>query len=436
MKNVKNMIKNKQISETLCRLTLAVFMCIIATPLLAQSITITGKITDNSSRAIPGVSVAVKGSTVGVVSDVDGVYSINIPSRDVTLVFSLSGFTTREIRPGEQNTVDVSLNARGRSSGPDYIIEGTVYDETGKPFEGVTLYVKEKTTMGAYSDSKGRFSIKASRGESIVFSFMGYEKVQYLVIEENKGLEIHLAEQESAIEDVIVVGIGGTQRRISSVAAISTIDAKELQVPTPSITNLLGGRLPGVITMQYSGEPGDNLAEFWIRGIGTFGAGSALVLIDGLEGDINSIDPADVESFSILKDAGATAVYGVRGANGVVIVTTKRGVEGKLNITARANFSVSHVKRVPEYLRAYDYAVLANEAHEVRNEEPRYSPTDLLIIQSGLDPDLYPDVSWQDEILNTTSFKHNYFTSISGGGKHCQILCEYRLVRRKRSLQG
>jgi TonB-linked SusC/RagA family outer membrane protein len=416
MKNIKNMIKNKQISETLCRLTLAVFMCIIATSLLAQSVTITGKITDNSSKALPGVSVAIKGSTAGVVSDADGAYSINIPNRDVTLVFSLTGFATQEIRPGEQTSIDVSLNARARSSGSDYIIEGTVYDETGEPFEGVTLYVKEKTSFGAFSDSKGRFSIKASRGEIIVFSFVGYEKVQYPVTAEKKDLEIRLAEQMEALDDVIVVGLGGTQRKISSLAAISTIDAKELQVPTPSITNLLGGRVPGIITMQYSGEPGDNLAQFWIRGIGTFGAGSALVLIDGLEGDLNSIDPADVESFSVLKDAGATAVYGVRGANGVVIVTTKRGQEGKLNITGRANFSVSHVKRVPDYLRAYDYAMLANEAYEVRDEDPRYSPTELLIIQSGLDPDLYPDVSWQDEILNTTSFKHSYFASISGGG--------------------
>jgi TonB-linked SusC/RagA family outer membrane protein len=298
----------------------------------------------------------------------------------------------------------------------DYLIEGVVYDEIGEPLTGVTLYLKDKVTLGAFSDSKGEFSIKASRGNTIVFTFMGYENREYLVTEEKKDVEIHLALSSQEVDEVVVVGMG-TQRKISTVAAVSTIDVKELQVPAPSITNMLGGKIAGVITRQNSGEPGRNLAEFWVRGIGTFGAnGNALVLIDGLEGDLNSIDPADIESFSILKDASATAVYGVRGANGVVLVTTKRGVEGKLQITFRSNFSLSHVVRLPKYLRAYDYALLANEAYELRGEEPRYNGIQLNVIKDGLDPDLYPDVNWQDEIINKNSFRQTYFASASGGG--------------------
>jgi TonB-linked SusC/RagA family outer membrane protein len=299
----------------------------------------------------------------------------------------------------------------------DYLIEGIVYDETGAPFEGVTLYLKDKVTLGTLSNSEGKFSIKVSRGNTIVFSFVGYENVEYLVTEEKKDLEIRLAVSAQQMDEVVVVGMG-TQRKISAVGAISTVNAKDLQVPAPSITNMLGGRVAGIISMQYSGEPGQNLAEFWVRGIGTFSTGnnSALVLIDGLEGDLNSIDPADVESFSILKDASATAVYGVRGANGVVLVTTKRGVEGKLQITVRTNFSLSHVVRLPKYLRAYDYATLVNEAYELRGEDPPYSDIELNVIKDGLDPDLYPDVSWQDEILNRNSFKQTYFASASGGG--------------------
>jgi TonB-linked SusC/RagA family outer membrane protein len=298
----------------------------------------------------------------------------------------------------------------------DYVIEGTVYDETGEIFEGVTLYVKDKVTLGALTDSEGKFSIKASRGNTIVFSFLGYEPQEYLVIEEKKDLRIHLAVSAQEMDEVVVVGLG-TQRKISAVGAISSVDTKELQSPAPSIANMLGGRMSGVISMQYSGEPGKNLAEFWVRGIGTFGANSsALVLIDGLEGDLNSIDPADVESFSILKDASATAVYGVRGANGVVLVTTKRGMAGKLQITLRSNFSLSHIVRLPKYLRAYDYAVLSNEARELRGEDPQYSNIQLNVIRDGLDPDLYPDVSWQDEILHRNSFKQTYFASASGGG--------------------
>jgi TonB-linked SusC/RagA family outer membrane protein len=297
-----------------------------------------------------------------------------------------------------------------------FVIEGLVYDEDGNLFEGVSIYLKDRVTLGTITSSDGRFSVKASRGNILVFSFVGYAKIEYLVTEEKKDLEIRLKSDETQLDEIMVVGLG-TQRKISSVAAVTTIDPKELQVPAPSIANMLGGRMAGIITTQTSGEPGKNIADFWIRGIGTFGANDkALVLVDGLVGDLNSIDPADVESFSILKDASATAVYGVRGANGVVLVTTKRGEEGKLQITFRSNYSLSYITRLPEYLRAYDYARLTNEAYEVRGEEPRYSDIQLNVIKDGLDPDLYPDISWQDEILRRTALRHSQFASARGGG--------------------
>ncbi|KKX49599.1 TonB-dependent receptor plug domain-containing protein [Sphingobacterium sp. IITKGP-BTPF85] len=216
----------------------------------------------------------------------------------------------------------------------------------------------------------------------------------------------------------MVVGLGNVQRKISSVGAITTVDVKQLQSPAPSIANLLGGRAAGVISRLGSGEPGKNISEFWIRGIGTFGANnSALVLIDGLEGDLNTIDAADVESFSILKDASATAVYGVRGANGVVLVTTKRGLIDRIQITARANTTLSHLNRLPNYLRAHDYALLANEASVVRGQSPLYNQTEMGIIRDGLDPDMYPDVDWQDEILNDNFWRQSYYISGRGGSE-------------------
>ncbi len=298
-----------------------------------------------------------------------------------------------------------------------YTITGTVYDETDSPMPGVTIYLRDEVSVGTISGSDGQFSIKASRGDMIVFSFIGYKKVEYLVTEEKKDLKISITESQQKLDEVVVVGLG-SQRKISNVAAVSSINVQDLQQPAASVANLLGGRAAGVISMQTSGEPGKNLSEFWIRGIGTFGANSsALVLIDGLEGNINSIDPADIESFSILKDASATAVYGVRGANGVVLITTKRGEAGKLNITGRANFTLSHLKRIPRYLRAYDYASLANEAREVRGESPIYSDVEMDIIKNHLDPDLYPDVSWQDEVLKDNSFKQTYYVSARGGAR-------------------
>jgi TonB-linked SusC/RagA family outer membrane protein len=298
-----------------------------------------------------------------------------------------------------------------------FVMEGVVYDEFNTPLPGVTVYLRDNISVGTSTDTDGKFSIRASRGDMIVFSFLGYEKIEYLVTEEKKDIEISFTETAQELDEVIVTGLG-SQRKISTVAAVSSVDVGELQTPASSVANLLGGRVAGVISMQTSGEPGKNISEFWVRGIGTFGANaSALVLIDGLEGDINSIDPADIESFSVLKDASATAVYGVRGANGVVLVTTKRGQVDKLTITGRANFSVSRLNRVPEYLRAYDYAKLANEARVVRGDAPIYSEVELDIINDGSDPDLYPDVSWQDQVLRKHALSQSYYVSARGGAR-------------------
>jgi TonB-linked SusC/RagA family outer membrane protein len=294
-------------------------------------------------------------------------------------------------------------------------IEGTVYDETGETLPGVSVYHKTRITIGTSTDADGKFSIKASKGDVLVFSYIGYENEEYLVTEAKSDVEIRFKNSAVELDEVMVTALG-TQRKISTVAAITSVDVADLQVPTTSVQNLLGGRVAGVISMQTSGEPGKNIAEFWIRGIGTFGYNSgALVLVDGLEGDLNSLDPADIESFSILKDASATAVYGVRGANGVVLVTTKRGTAGKLTITGRFNYTLSHLVRIPEYLRAYDYALLANEASVLRNETPIYSSRELDIIQDGTDRDIYPDVNWQDEVLNRNFFRQSYYVSARGG---------------------
>jgi TonB-linked SusC/RagA family outer membrane protein len=307
----------------------------------------------------------------------------------------------------------LTMFAQERTS---FTLQGLVLDEKGEPMAEATVYIKDKVGVGVLADPQGKFSIKVTIGDVLVASYIGYTKKEYVIIKEEKdpiSLQLTL---ESDLEEVIVVGMG-SKRKVTNVGAVSTVDVKELQVPATSIANLLGGKVAGVISMQASGEPGRNIAEFWIRGIGTFGYNSgALVLIDGLEGDLNSVDPADVESFSILKDASATAVYGVRGANGVVIITTKRGVSGRLSITGRANVSMSILKRMPDYVRAPEYAVLANEAKELRGDSKLYSDVELDIIRNGLDPDMYPDVDWQRELIKRVSMKQNYYISGKGGG--------------------
>lgn len=295
-------------------------------------------------------------------------------------------------------------------------ITGVVVDEFGETLPSVSIYLKDRPGTGSVSDMDGKFMMKGHKNDVVIFTFIGYNKTELLLTESKKDLKIQLDPSSVMLEEAVIVGLG-KQRKVSVVGAITNVDIAQLQVPATSMNNILGGRVPGVIAMQKSGEPGKNISDFWIRGIGTFGASSgALVLVDGLEGDLSQIDPADIENFSILKDASATAVYGVRGANGVVLVTTKRGEEQKLKITARANYTLSYLNKMPQYLDAYNYAKLANEASVVSGMAPKYTAQELEIIKYGLDPDVYPNVNWRKEILNETSQQQTYYISARGGG--------------------
>lgn len=297
-----------------------------------------------------------------------------------------------------------------------FTVAGVVVDQLGDPLPGTTLYVKNAPGVGTTTDIDGKFRFKVDGNMVLVFQSLGLKTVEMLITANNEKLKVVLEEDANALDEVVVTGLT-SQKKVSVVGAISTIDVAQLNAPATSLNNMIGGRLAGVITMQSSGEPGKNISNFWIRGISTFGANSgALVLIDGLEGKLEDVDSDDVQSFSILKDASATAVYGVRGANGVVLVTTKRGGEGKLSITGRGTFKISHIKRLPEYLGAYDYALLANEARAMSGQDDLYSRLDLDLIKNQLDTDLFPDVNWVDEIMKRNSFQQNYYVSAQGGG--------------------
>ena len=297
-----------------------------------------------------------------------------------------------------------------------FTISGQVFDDIDMPVPGANVFVKNSPGVGAITDIDGKFTLKAQKNDVIVVSFLGYKQEEYLVTKSESSVSIKLKQDSQVLEETVIVGMG-TQRKASVVGAITNVDMSELQTPATNLNNMLGGRIPGVISLQRSGEPGKNISEFWIRGIGTFGANSsALVLIDGLEGNLSEIDPSDIESFSVLKDASATAVYGVRGANGVVLVTTKRGTADKLQITGRANLTISHMVNMPEYLEAYDYAKLANEARMVRGNYPLYSDMEQDLIKYQLDPDLFPNVNWQKEVLNRNALQQTYYVNARGGG--------------------
>lgn len=303
----------------------------------------------------------------------------------------------------------------------DITVAGIVITESGEEMIGVTVRVKEAPEIGTITDLDGRYQLKGlKKGQTLIFSFIGYDNVEVEVSHSDRKVNVTMKETANLIEEVVVVG-RGTQRKISVTGAVTNVEAASLQVPASSVSNMLGGRVPGVIAITRSGEPGNDFSEFWIRGISTFGAGSsALVLIDGVEGNLNDLDPADIESFSILKDASATAVYGMKGANGVVLVTTKRGVAGKLKVDVKSNVSLSHSPRMPKYVDALDYARLANEARAVRDQRPIYSDAELALFESGLDPDLYPNINWRDVILRDYTWNQQHHLSASGGGTNAR----------------
>ena len=318
-------------------------------------------------------------------------------------------------------TYGVQAYSQDNTTAKQFSVAGVVYDDTGEPCIGATVRVKNEPGTGTITDLDGKFAIKVKPGATLQFEYVGMETVQRTILKDEPSLSVKFkVAKTNAIDEVVVTGLV-SQKKVSVVGAVSTINMEELRTPGTSLVNMIGGRMPGVITMQLSGEPGQNLSNFWVRGVSTFGAGAAaLVLIDGIEGSLNDIDVDDVESISVLKDAAATAVYGVRGANGVVLVTTKRGSKEKIQVTARATVKLSHLNKLPEYLSSYDYARLANEARAMSGEADIYTPIQLDIIKNNLDPELYPNVNWIDEIIKRNSLQENYYASARGGGDVAQ----------------
>jgi TonB-linked SusC/RagA family outer membrane protein len=293
-------------------------------------------------------------------------------------------------------------------------VTGQVKDENNQPMYGVNVIIKNEVGIGTITDEAGIFKIKAGENDVLVLSFIGYEKLE-VKINGRSQLKVSMVPSSEAIEEVAVVA-HGTQRKTSIVGAVTSIETKTLNVASSQPSNALAGNVAGIIAVQRSGEPGKNNSEFWIRGISTFGANaSALVLVDGIERDFDEVNVEDIQDFTVLKDASATAVYGNRGANGVVLITTKRGKTGKLNIHAKVEGGLSARSKMPDYVDGATYATLANEAALSRRRDLIYSPAQQEIIRYGLDQDLFPDINWRDKMLNPLSWNYKTTLNLSGG---------------------
>lgn len=302
------------------------------------------------------------------------------------------------------------------STAEEITVKGVVKDQSSV-LPGVNVVLKTDRSRGVSTDSEGRFSIKVPANGTLVFSFIGYKEQQVEVKGESE-LTITLEPSDLQLQEVAVVAFG-TQKKESVVGAISTVQVRDLKTPARSLANSMAGKVAGVIAVQRSGEPGNDDAQFWIRGISTFGAGSSpLVLVDGVERPLNNIEPEEIESFSVLKDASATAVYGIRGANGVILVNTRRGAVEKPNINFKYQTGVSGATRLPKLANAPTVFELYNEAN--LNTNPNfntpYTPEIIQKYRDQSDPELFPDVDWIGLMMKDWTTNSRANLNVSGGG--------------------
>ena len=321
----------------------------------------------------------------------------------------------------------VTISRRSPVSAPtapngEMTVAGTVISSAdNQPIVGANIYV-EGTNVGTTTDAGGNYKLTVpASAKTVTVSFLGYDTKKISVRDIHLFKLITLADASNKLEDVVVVGFG-VQKKESLVGAVQSVKPSDLQTSSSNLSTSFSGKIAGVIAVQKSGEPGADGANFWIRGISTFGSGqSPLLILDGVEITnqmLNNIPPETIESFSVLKDATATALYGSRGANGVMIITTKNGRDSeKMTINLRAEFGASAPTRVPKVADGITYMETFNEARTTRGEKSYYSNEKIMGTKLGLDPYVYPNVDWYDMLFKDCTFNQNFNFNMTGGAK-------------------
>ena len=294
-------------------------------------------------------------------------------------------------------------------------VMGSVKDTNGEPLIGVTVFVKERPSVGTATDINGNYLIDVQTDDVLEFSYVGY-KTQDVAVAGRGLLDIVLEQNDAILDAVEVVGYG-VQKKISVIGSQQSIQVKELKVPVANLTQGLAGRVAGLVSVQRTSEPGFDDADIYIRGISTLTASMSapLTLVDGVPRSFANVDPEDIESFSILKDASATAVYGVRGANGVIIINTKSGSKGRPKFTVRYTEGITTPTKITDFVDGATYMEMSNEASMTRGGGALYSREVIEKTRTHADPYLYPNVDWMDEILRDYSHNRSANVNVSGG---------------------
>ena len=317
-------------------------------------------------------------------------------------------------------------------------VKGTVVDETGEPVIGATvLVVGGSASQGTITDMDGNFSINVKPGQKLKITYIGYDES---IVAAKEGMKVQMKTSGAVSLNTVEVVAYGVQKKVTMTGAISSVKSDDLvRTSVGSVNNVLGGQLSGVTTVQYSGEPGDDAAEIFVRGKATWGDSQPLIQVDGVERTMADIDPNEIESVTVLKDASATAVFGVRGANGVVLITTKRGSQGKAKISVSTSWTALSPTKMVEQASSLEYANFYNQMSEndywqtanlaVANgkyasleaymaEKPFSKSFSDAIIQkfaTGSDPIRFPNTSWADYIMKDVTLQQQHNLNISGG---------------------
>ncbi len=310
----------------------------------------------------------------------------------------------------------ISFSALG-SAQQTQRVKGTVVDGAGEPLIGVNVAVKG-VPIGTITDIDGNYSLQVSPDATLVFSFIGFKTIE-VPVGGRSVIDQTLQEDSQDIDEVVVVGYG-TQKKVTVTGSVASLKGEELKAsPTTNLTNGMVGRMPGVIGFQRSDEPGGGGTTIRIRGTNSLGSKDPLIVIDGVPGragGLDRINPNEIESISVLKDAAA-AIYGARAANGVILVTTKRGKEGKPTVTYTGNMGFATPTRLPEVCDAYEYSVLLNEINTNAGGSPKYTDEDLELFRNGKDPWGHPNTNWYDEAIKRVSPTYRHDVSLSGGSE-------------------
>lgn len=295
-------------------------------------------------------------------------------------------------------------------------ITGRVIDIKGEPLIGVNVMV-DGDTNGSITNMDGLYELFVDKKSVLIkFTYIGFKTSEIRTNASTNIYDVTLEEQVNELEETVIVGYG-TQRKISNIGAQSSMKMEDIKTPSASLTTTLAGRLAGVVAVQRTGEPGKDAADIWIRGISTPNTSSPLVLVDGVERSFNDIDPEDIESLTTLKDASATAVYGVRGANGVILIKTKPGKIGKPTVSADYYESFTRFTKMVDLADGITYMKAANEAMRNDGIATKYTEDQIRNTIAGKDPYLYPNVDWLNEIFNDWGHNRRVNVNVRGGSE-------------------